>query len=858
MIKTSMEEHVSDIESFSGLTVDEASRRLKRDGFNELPSAKKRTVFGIALEVIKEPMFILLIACGIIYFLLGDLHGAIMLCCFVFVVIGITIYQEQKVMRALEALQKLSSPRALVIRDGEAKRIPGRDVVRGDIVVLVEGDRVPADAIVISCTNLLIDESLLTGESVPVRKVACAEKNAAPSRPGGDDLPFVYSSTLVVEGRGFVEVKETGAKTEIGKIGRVLQTLEPEETPLQKETKKLVMLFALFGLLVCALIIVLYGFSRGSWLNGFLAGLTLAMALIPEEIPVVLTIFLALGAWRMSQRQVLTRRLHAIDTLGSTTTLCVDKTGTLTMNRMTVKKLFSGKKFVSIERQLRTLSEEFHEILEFSILASQRDSFDPMERALNDLGKQMLAHTEHLHDRWVLTREYVLSKKMRALSHVWKSSDGRDFVVAAKGAPEDIFDLCHLNSRMKEELHARVHEMANEGLRVLGVARANYKEKDLPQDQHDFEFQFVGLVGFEDPIRPNVAKSVSECYDAGIRVIMITGDYPVTAQQIAKQAGITSCDEVITGAELEKMSDVELRRRIKTTSVFARVLPEQKLHIVNALKANGEVVLMTGDGVNDAPALKAAHIGIAMGQRGTEVAREVSSLVLLDDDFSSIVQAVKTGRRIFDNLKKAMAYIFAIHVPIAGLAILPVLFKWPLILFPAHIAFLELIIDPVCSTVFEAEPEENDVMKRPPKKLNEPFFDGKMIILSIMQGIVVLMAVVAVYRIAFMLNQTEEQARALAFASLVVANIALIFTNRSWSRTVWKMFGTPNEALWIVSCAAILCLLATLYVPFVMSIFKFGPLGFDDFVICITAGVASILWFEVLKFLKNRAINHSH
>jgi Ca2+-transporting ATPase len=748
--------NLTGLDNIKGLTSQEAAARLSSEGYNELPSGKKRTFIDTAFEVMKEPMFLLLIACGAIYLLIGDIEEALMLLGFVFVVIGITIYQERKVERALEALKSLSSPRALVIRDGVANRIPGQEVVCGDTIILAEGDRVPADALVMSCSNLLIDESLLTGESVPVRK-APSEAAAAFGRPGGDDIPFVYSSTLVVQGHGVAEVKQTGVNTEIGKIGRALQTLEPEKTRLQVETEKLVKMFAAFGMAVCATVIVIYALTRGDWLTGVLTGLTLAMALIPEEIPVVLTIFLALGAWRMSKHRVLTRQLKAIQTLGSTTVLSVDKTGTLTMNMMSVRKIYSGGQFFTVDDATTTLPERFHELVEFAILASQHDPFDPMEKAIKGVGRKLLADTEHIHDNWVLMQEYALSKKLLALSHVWASPSWGDLVIASKGAPEAIFDLCHLDEHEIAALSSCVQQMAGEGLRVLGVARANFRKPDLPGDQHDYDFRFIGLVGFSDPLRPMVAGAVRECYEAGLRTVMITGDYPVTAQNIARQAGIRPCEAVITGHELDTMGDDELNGRIRNVNVFARVVPEQKLRIVNALKKNGEIVVMTGDGVNDAPALRSAHIGIAMGSRGTEVAREAASFP--DDDFSSF-QAVKMGRRIFDNLKKAMAYIFAVHVPIAGMSLLPVLFGWPIMLFPAHIAFLELIIDPVCSVVFEAEPEEKDVMKRPPRKIDEPVFDRRTILFSILQGFVVLLVVLAVYRIAPMLGESEAQARA--------------------------------------------------------------------------------------------------
>ncbi|HEX9020147.1 MAG TPA: cation-translocating P-type ATPase, partial [Nitrospirota bacterium] len=690
------------------------------------------------------------------------------------------------------------------------------------------------------------------GESVPVRKTACEDIREM-ARPGGEDSPFVYSGTMVVQGQGIATVLATGVNTEIGKIGKALGGVGIEETPLQKETGTIVRNLALVGVFFCALVVIVYGLTRESWLNGFLAGITLAMALLPEEFPVVLTIFLALGAWRISQKRVLTRRVPAVETLGSATVLCVDKTGTITQNRMSVGRLYARGGFYILDSPAeKTIPEPFHEIVEFSILASQKDPFDPMEKAFRELGRNFLARTEHLHDDWTLVREYPLSNDLMALSHVWKSPHGSEYVIAAKGSPEAIADLCHLDETRRSELSRAIESMAGDGLRVLGVARSHFRITDLPGEQHDFTFEFLGLAGLADPVRPGAAEAVRECHAAGIRVVMITGDYPGTAANIAARIGLRDSGLVITGPELNAMNDEELQRRIGSVNIFARVVPEQKLRIVNALKAAGEVVAMTGDGVNDAPALKAAHIGIAMGGRGTDVAREASALVLLDDDFSSIVQAVRMGRRIFDNLKKAIAYIFAIHVPIAGLSLIPVLLKWPLVLLPVHIVFLELIIDPSCSVVFEAESEEPDVMSRPPRRPDAPLFGTRTVGLSLLQGLSVLAIVLGVFVIALKRGQGEEDARALTFTTMVIANLGLIFANRSWSRPIWDTLRSPNAALWWVMGGAVLLLGLSLYIPFLQNLFRFSFLHAVDIVICVSAGVASVLWFEVLKAVKRR------
>ena len=845
-----------DISRIQGLSQTQAAQRLAEEGPNELPSSRRRGTPAIAFEVLREPMFLLLVACGVVYLMLGEPKEALMLLGFVFVIMGITIIQERRTERALDALRDLSSPRALVIRDGQRKRIAGREVVRGDTIILTEGDRVPADAILRHSINLSADESLLTGESATVRKVASTDAQTS-SRPGGDDLPAVFSGTMVTQGQGAAEVIATGLRTEIGKIGKALQSLDPEKTLLQKENGRLVRNLAIVGLSLCAAVVVLYALTRGntalSWKQGFLAGIATAMATLPEEFPVVLTIFLALGAWRISQKRVLTRRIPAIETLGAATVLCVDKTGTLTQNRMSISRLCAdGEVFDASRSAGKDLPEAFHRLAEFGILASKKDPFDPMEKALRELGASRLASTEHLHDNWSLVREYPLSPELLALSHVWQSPDKSKLMVAAKGAPEAIVDLCHLDAQRRQDLAGQVATMASEGLRVLGVARGRPGAKrDLPQNQHDFEFEFLGLVGLADPIRPTVPQAIQECYAAGVRVVMITGDYPATAQSIARQIGLKNVDEVITGPDLEQMSDEDLSERIGRTNIMARVVPEQKLRIVTALKARGEVVAMTGDGVNDAPALKAAHIGVAMGGRGTDVARESAGLVLLDDDFSSIVEAIRLGRRIFDNIKKAVSYIFAIHVPIAGLSLIPVFFAdWPLILLPVHIVFLELIIDPSCTLIFEAEGAEPNAMARPPRSPRERLFGFKSLALSLLQGASVLAIVLAVFLTARSLGHSENNARGLTFAALVVANLGLILTNRSWSRTIPAMMKEPNSALWWVLGGATVFLAMVIYLPVLRDLFHFAPLHTLDVAICLLAGAVSVLWFEGLKMIR--------
>jgi Ca2+-transporting ATPase len=834
-----------------GLSEADARARLKAEGYNELPRPDRRTPLHIILEVLREPMLALLIGGGVIYLILGDLKEALILLAFATLSIVITVVQETRTERVLEALRDLTSPRALVIRDGARKRIAGREVVRGDVVVLAEGDRVPADAVLIQSHDLQTDESLLTGESIPVRKIAGSNVDSSIARrPGGDDLPYVFSGSLIVRGRGIGEVIATGALSEIGKIGQSLSALETEQPRLQAQTRRLVGVFAVAGGAVSILAVLLYGTLRGGWLDAVLAGIALGMSMLPEELPVVLTVFMAMGAWRISRARVLTRRAAAIEALGSATVLCTDKTGTLTENRMSIVelRLKNGEIFRPRDASGTKMPKDFHGLVEFGLLASERDPFDPMERAFHDLAREQLGETERLSGpQWKLVHTYGLRPGLLAMSQVWQSTDARqEFVIAAKGAPEAIADLCHLNAPDVAALTRSMDAMAAEGLRVLGVARASFAGQTWPDSQHDFSFKFLGLVGLADPLRTSVPDAVSECRSAGIKVIMITGDHPATAKAIAREAGLDTEDRA-TGKELEQLSDTELALRVRTATVFARIMPEQKLRIVNALKANREIVAMTGDGVNDAPSLKAAHIGIAMGGRGTDVAREASSIVLLDDDFGSIVKSVRLGRRIYDNLRKAMGFIFAVHVPIAGLALLPLLFGLPILFGPVHIAFLEMVIDPVCSLVFEAETEEDDVMRRPPRGADEPLFSGPLIGWGLLQGAFAFVLVAVIFVVAFTRGMPEEEVRALAFFSLVLTIVSLIFVNRSFSASLVTALRRPNPALALVLLAVTTMLSVTLLWPFARALFRFGPLHLDDLTLTLGAAVLVLVLLELLK-----------
>jgi P-type Ca2+ transporter type 2C len=829
----------------AGLSKIEAAQRLAQEGPNQLPQTDKRSDLRIASEVLREPMLALLLGGGIAYLLLGDNIEALILLAFATFSVAVTIIQEARTEHVLEALRDLSAPRALVIRGGERARIAGRDVVRDDLLVLEQGDRVAADAILLTAHDLKADESLLTGESLPVHKraVSGAVSNET-RRPGGEDQPFVYSGSMIERGSGIARVVATGQSTEIGRIGKSLSLLEPEAPRLRTETARIVKLCAMGGAAVALLVVLLFGMTRGGWIDAILAGIATGMSMLPEEFPVVLTIFLAMGAWRIGKANVLTRRAAAIEALGSITVLCTDKTGTLTENRMVVARLWEPTHgFLSLD-EAQTLPAAFAPVLETSVLASAIEAVDPMEIAIHEAG-----HVYSTKDasNWTFRHCYGLRPELLAMSNFWKADDGHEkFVLAAKGAPEAIARLCQLRPVDVVGLDAIVNTMAMEGIRVLAVAIAETTKPTPAKSHSDYKFTLVGLIGLADPLRASAAPAVKECRSAGIRVTMITGDYPATAHAIAEHAGIADGD-VLTGSELDALSNETLTSRLKHTNVFARIMPEQKLRIVEAFKANGEIVAMTGDGVNDAPSLKAAHIGIAMGQRGTDVAREASSIVLLDDDFGSIVKTIALGRQIYDNIRKAMAFIFAVHVPIAGLALLPLFLGTPILFGPIHIALLEMIIDPVCALVFEAERPEPDIMNRPPRHPKEVMFSWAMIVWSLCQGLVAFTLLGALYLLGLHLNMNDADLRGLIFFALVAEILALILVNRSYSTSLVDAFSRKNGALLFVLAGVGAVVAMALFVASVRTFLKFGTLHSHDFAIVAGMGISLLLCLELLK-----------
>lgn len=866
-----------------GLSAAEAARRLAVDGPNTLPGSAPKSSWAIVRGVLTEPMFLMLLAAGGVYLALGDRTEGIFLLSCVFVVIGITLVQERKTQRALESLRGLSAPRALVIRDGQEQRIDGHSVVRGDLLVLHEGDRIAADAQLLQ-GQLEVDESLLTGEAVPVAKLPAAQGETSasvgalaasagppPARPvplGGSAAHAVtsvgacslFASTVVTRGVGVAQVHATAAHTAVGRIGADLAATTEPPSALQQGARRLVRWLGA-GAVVLASAQVLLGW----WWNGrpllesLLSGIALAMAILPEEIPVILTVFLAMGAWRISRHKVLTRRITAVEALGAITVLAVDKTGTLTVNRMAVAGLATATAQFTPEGASE-LPEAFHRLAEFAMLATPADPFDPMEKAIQHFGHHWLAGTEHVHDGREPEFEYPLSGEILAMTRVFASSQPAQHLLATKGAPEAVADLCHLDTAQQDAIRQQVEAMAERGLRVLGVACGRWSGAPAapgaaplwPPSQHDFDFEFLGLVALADPPRPEVPAALAECRRAGVRVVMMTGDHPATARAIARQVGLSERPDILTGAELETLDDAALTARLRHVDLCARLQPQHKLRLVQLLRAAGEVVAMTGDGVNDAPALKAADVGIAMGERGTDVAREAAALVLLDDSFASIVAAIRQGRRIDDNIRKATRFVFAVHIPVIGLALVPTLLHWPALLLPVHIVLLELLIDPACSIVFEAEAQAPHLMERPPRPVADSPFAAAPLLLSVLQGLG--MAAVLLAGQAWLISQgwSTAQGRSVVFGTLVLGVMLLIWANRDLSRPAWYGLTDRNPWLWRMAAGMGLLLVALLGIPWLrtpMGLVLPGPMGLAVSAVLVLLCLA---WLEVVRRMARR------
>ncbi|MEG0238112.1 MAG: cation-translocating P-type ATPase [Clostridium sp.] len=827
-----------------GLTNDEAKAIQEKVGKNQLIPEKKESFFMKIIEVIKEPMFLLLMVAAIIYFVLGEPKDGLIMLVFVVGVISIEVIQEWKTDKTLKALKNLSAPHIEVIRDFEKLVINSEDLVPGDLMIVTEGVKIPADGEVIDSSDLCIDESSLTGEAEGVWKY-----NSNVEYDSSNDYfrrDYCYAGTLAIQGSGVILVKKIGSSTEYGKIGKDISETVESSTPLQRQTGKLVKVCAGIAGVFFALVSSITYLNldtlilKDRIIQSILSGVTLAMAMIPEEFPVVLTVFLSMGAWRLAKKNSLVRKLPSVETLGAISVLCVDKTGTITMNQMTLSNTWSKE-------------NDNKRLLEVMGMACETEAYDPMEKAMikyceeNGISKDSLFNGE-------LITEYSFTNESKMMGHVWKRDEG--IVVASKGSPEKILSICNVNEIERKEIENKIFEMSSKGLRVIGVGEMKVKdEEEIKDTLEQCDLKFLGLVGLLDPPRDGIKEDIEECNKASIRVVMITGDNGITASSIAKKVGISHSDEIITGDELNKMSDEELREKVKHVSIFSRVIPEHKMRIVKAFKDNGEIVGMTGDGVNDAPALKYADIGIAMGKRGSEVSREAADLILLDDNFSTIVDTVKDGRRIYDNIRKAVGYIFTIHIPIAFSALLaPILGIGSslLLLLPVHVVLLELIIDPTCSIVLERQPAEEDIMKRKPRDPNESILTKGVLIKSIIQGLAIFAASFGTYYIYLNNGYGDANiARTMGLSIIIISNILLVQVNSSNSEFAYKSLKNlvKDKVMWFVNGGAIAGLLIIMYTP-IANFLKLAPLGFKELLIVIGAAFVAVMWYELVKFFK--------
>jgi P-type Ca2+ transporter type 2C len=831
-----------------GLTHEDAVRQLEADGPNALPGSEPKSLLRITADVVTEPMFLMLLAAGLVYLAIGDAAEATFLLGSVFAVIGLTLTQERKTQRALEALRDLSAPRALVVRDGRELRISSHEVVRGDLLVLHEGDRIAADAVLLQ-GQVSTDESLLTGEAVPQDKLPGAA-DAAMGQPGEQGNAFVFASTVVTRGVGLARVRAIAGHTAVGRIGAALAEATLVTSNLQQASRKIVKRLAAVGLVAAsALVLLAWQWDGKPLLESLLLGIALAMALLPEEIPVVLTVFLALGAWRLSQQHVLTRRVTAVEALGAITVLAVDKTGTLTRNRMEVTELaVADASYVQGAGQ--ELPDWFYTLTEFALLATPADPFDPMEKAIRNFGQQHLAGTGQLHSDWEPVQTYPLSPEMLAMTRAFAVGESHQYVLATKGAPEAVADLCRLPAQQHEAIARQVQDMANRGLRVLGVAHGQWDGQPWPASQRDFSFTFLGLLALADPARPEVPAAVAACQSAGIRIIMMTGDHPATARAIARQVGLDKPDNVLIGAELRTMDDEALCSRLQHPQVCARLVPEQKLRLVRVLQLGGETVGMTGDGVNDAPALKAADVGIAMGQRGTDVAREAAAIVLLDDSFASITTAIRQGRRIYDNISAATRFIFAVHVPVVALALGPAVFHWPVLLLPVQIVLMELLIDPACSVVFEAEPEAADIMQRPPRPANASPFAIDNVAYALLQGAGLAAVLLGSAWLLVAHGWAPGPLRATVFVGLVLGLFLLVLANRDLQHSVFVSLRLRNAWLLRMLLAVVAMLVLIFSVPWLRHVMGFGLPAAAALGVVALILLAAIVWMEGLRMAR--------
>ncbi|MGX9985503.1 cation-translocating P-type ATPase [Soonwooa purpurea] len=821
-------------EHLKGLSEIEIKQSREQFGLNQLKAESPHKWWNILWDIVKEPMLILLIVISFIYVLVGDYAEAIFMFAAIIAVSAISFYQDSRSQKALEELEKLNEPLSSVLRGSKIIEIPTHDIVVGDLCVIEEGKMINADGEIVHSHDFSVNESALTGESYSVFK----DKNSKDKQ--------VFSGTIVVSGMAIFKVQNIGKETQIGKIGESIQNISQVASPLQIQITKFVKGMAYIGIVIFILVCIFSYVKTGNWVESLLSGLTLAMSVLPEEIPVAFTTFMALGAWKLMREGIIIKRSSIVETLGSTTVICTDKTGTITENSMQLKELYDFKsdKIYSEENFQNT---EVQELIEYAMWSSEPVPFDPMEITLHKVYGN--THQQDVRKNFVLFHEYPLEGKPPMMTHLFQDTSKKR-IIAAKGAPEAILAVSELSENQKQKLREKIEEFGKQGYRVLGVAKAHFEGDNFPKKQQDFPFEFLGFTVFYDPPKKGIKEVFKKIYEAGIKVKIITGDNAETTNAIAHQAGIINNSVALKGSEVMELSEDALMKPADETTLFARMFPEAKLAVVNALKKDGEVVAMLGDGVNDGPALKAAHIGVAMGNKGTEIAKAAADLVLTNDDLSKLIIGIAAGRRIYSNIKKAIQYIISIHIPIILTVSLPLFLGWafPQIFTPVHVIFLELVMGPTCSIVYENEPMEKNAMQKPPRKMTETFLNWKELSISIVQGLVITLGILFVYQWTFQNGGTEEKTRAMVFSTLIFANVFLSFVNRSFYYSVFQSFRNRNPLLVGISMAVLALLMLILYVQPISNFFQLTSLSFNDLLLAFGVAIISVLWFEIYKY----------
>lgn len=822
--------------NIKGLTQIQIVEARKKYGSNVLNYKKENGFLNAIMGLVKEPMVLLLIVASIVYFINGKIDDGIFLASAILLVATISLYQDSRSRNALKKLKDYTRSSCKVIRDSKIVEIKSEELVIGDCLIVEEGTSISADGVIIHSNDFSVNESILTGESLSVYKDKTKEEHT------------IYRGTTVASGLAIIEITAIGNDTKLGKIGKSLENIAEEKTPLELQISNFVKKMIVAGAIVFIIVWSINFFQSYNVLDSLLKALTLAMSILPEEIPVAFTTFMALGAWRLIKAGIVVKQMKTVETLGSATVICTDKTGTLTENKMSLAKLFTltTQKITNPDEDLSTSEKE---LIELAMWSSEPIAFDPMEVALHQAYKNIISKDERPYFKMI--HEYPLEGKPPMMTHLFENESGKR-IIAAKGAPEAMIHVSILSDIEKQQINDAIKTMTNEGYRVLGVGEAVFKENNFPVTQQEFQFTFKGIVAFYDPPKKNIQSVLESFYQAGITVKIITGDNTATTSAIAKQVGFRGYDKSLTGDELMQLKDDELRLRVADTYVFTRMFPEAKLRIITALKANNEIVAMTGDGVNDGPALKAAHIGIAMGKKGTEIAKEAASLILVEDDLSKMVDAIAMGRKIYTNLKKAIQYIISIHIPIILTVFIPLALGWiyPNIFSPIHVIFLELIMGPTCSIIYENEPMEKNTMTQKPRPFTTTFFNWSELTISIIQGLVITMGTLSIYLYSVSQGYSEVLTRTMTFSVLITANIFLTLINRSFYYSVFTTLKYKNNMVWLIITITLVICAALFYIKTLTKFFEFESLNITQLLICISVGFLSVIWFEAVKWKK--------